>query len=163
MTLSEFACSLVVSECRNERHTADLRHLGIDILKLAAPIVAQNLKLSRALVGPAGREMSLDSMRRVQTLDLSNSDLGTHKNSACMRARARARRRMLRAGAYTVKDYLHSLSHLKKTDDEACVLLAQVLKVGSPALTALDLRGNVLDVEGDSALATVLRDMTSLT
>jgi len=50
-----------------------------------------------------------------------------------------------------------------KTDDESCVLLAQVLKVGSPELTTLDLRGNVLDVEGDNALAIVLRDMTSLT
>ena len=52
---------------------------------------------------------------------------------------------------------------ISKSDDEQCVLLAQILKVGSPELTTLDLRGNVLELEGDSALASVLRNMTSVT
>jgi Ran GTPase-activating protein (RanGAP) involved in mRNA processing and transport len=57
----------------------------------------------------------------------------------------------------------YSRFRISKTDDEQCVLLAQILKVGSPELTTLDLRGNVLELEGDSALASVLRNMTSVT
>jgi len=54
------------------------------------------------------------------------------------------------------------LTHSNLGDDQ-CVMLAEMLRSHADALHTLDLRGNMLGREGDSALALVLRDLTTLT
>ena len=57
----------------NTEKIADLRDLGLDLLKIAAPVVVCNVRVSKVLL--EGGELNLDNLRQEQTLDWSQKYL----------------------------------------------------------------------------------------
>ena len=69
------AVQRLLEALQDTKQTVDLSYLGVDLMKLAAPVLAKNSYVSRVLLSGHEREVKFNSIRNVHTLDLSNSNL----------------------------------------------------------------------------------------